>query len=150
MSARQDVLGRIGSALRDVPAEETSDDFAVPRDYRRHREHTEGDVELFSERVADYKATVEQVPSDGVAAAVESALRGARPGVAAAARAYGVPVVAVAGRCLLDGAGLADAGIRAAYALTDIEPDPARCMTEAEPLLQRLSERVAREWSASV
>ncbi|HJX43572.1 MAG TPA: hypothetical protein VJ352_07830, partial [Geodermatophilus sp.] len=41
---------------------------------------------------------------------------------------------------------LAGAGISAAYALTDLEPDPARCMTEAAPLLQRLSERVAREW----
>jgi glycerate 2-kinase len=67
-------------------------------------------------------------------------------GVAAAARAHRIPVVAVAGRCLLDGAQLADAGISAAYALTDLEPDPARCMTEARPLLQRLSERIAEEW----
>ena len=67
-------------------------------------------------------------------------------GVAAAARAHRIPVVAVAGRCLLDGAQLADAGISAAYALTDLEPDPARCMTEARPLLQRLSERIAQEW----
>jgi glycerate kinase len=70
-------------------------------------------------------------------------------GVAAAARAYGVPVVAVAGRCLLDGAELADAGIRAAYALTDLEPDPARCMADAAPLLQRLSKRIARDWLTS-
>jgi glycerate 2-kinase len=67
-------------------------------------------------------------------------------GVAAAARAHHIPVVAVAGRCLLDSAELADAGISAAYALTDLEPDPARCMTEARPLLQRLSERIAEEW----
>jgi glycerate kinase len=67
-------------------------------------------------------------------------------GVAAAARAHRIPVVAVAGRCLLDGAQLADAGISAAYALTDLEPDPTRCMTEARPLLQRLSERIAQEW----
>jgi glycerate kinase len=67
-------------------------------------------------------------------------------GVAAAARAHRIPVVAVAGRCLLDGAELTDAGISAAYALTDLEPDPARCMTEARPLLQRLSERIAEEW----
>src|SRR4051812_7077032 len=67
-------------------------------------------------------------------------------GVAAAARAHRIPVVAVAGRCLLDSAELADAGISAAYALTDLEPDPARCMTEARPLLQRLSERIAEEW----
>jgi L-lactate dehydrogenase complex protein LldG len=74
MGAREDVLGRIRSALRDVPREETSEGFPVPRDYRRHREHPEGDVERFSERVADYKATVEQVPPGGVAAAVGAAL----------------------------------------------------------------------------
>jgi L-lactate dehydrogenase complex protein LldG len=75
MRAREDVLGRIRSALRDVPREETSEGFPVPRDYRRHREHPEGDVERFSERVADYKATVEQVPPGGVAAAVDAVLR---------------------------------------------------------------------------
>ena len=75
MGAREDVLGRIRSALRDVPPEETSESFPVPRHYRRQREHPEGDVERFGERVADYKATVERVPSDGVAAAVEAALR---------------------------------------------------------------------------
>jgi L-lactate dehydrogenase complex protein LldG len=74
MGAREDVLGRIRSALRDVPRDETSEGFPVPRDYRRHREHPEGDVERFSERVADYKATVEQVPPGGVAAAVGAAL----------------------------------------------------------------------------
>ncbi|SNR94609.1 LutC/YkgG family protein [Blastococcus mobilis] len=72
--ARDEVLGRIRTALGDVPPEETSEDFAVPRDYRRHREHPEGDVERFSERVADYKATVERVRSDGVATAVTAAL----------------------------------------------------------------------------
>lgn len=75
MGAREDVLGRIRSALRDVPREETSEGFPVPRDYRRHREHPEGDVERFSERVADYKATVEQVPPGEVAAAVDAVLR---------------------------------------------------------------------------
>ena len=75
MGAREDVLGRIRSALRDVPPEETSESFPVPRDYRRQREHPEGDVERFGERVADYKATVEQVRPDEVGAAVEAALR---------------------------------------------------------------------------
>ena len=67
-------------------------------------------------------------------------------GVAAAARSHGVPVVAVAGRCLLGGAELADAGIRAAYALTDLEPDLTRCMTEARPLLTQLAGRIAGDW----
>lgn len=75
MGAREDVLGRIRSALQDVPREETGESFPVPRDYRRHREHPEGDVARFGERVADYKATVEHVPSDAVAAAVAAALR---------------------------------------------------------------------------
>lgn len=77
----------------------------------------------------------------------EQTLHGKAPaGVAAAARAADVPVVAVAGRSLLDLTDLAPTGIRAAYALTDIEPDPARCMSEAGPLLERLATRVAADW----
>ena len=58
-------------------------------------------------------------------------------GVAAAARAAGVPTVAVAGRCTLSPAELAAAGISAAYPLTDLEPDVARCIRDAGPLLER-------------
>jgi glycerate kinase len=77
----------------------------------------------------------------------EQTLHGKAPaGVAAAARAADVPVVAVAGRSLLDLTDLAPTGIRAAYALTDIKPDPARCMSEAGPLLERLATRVAADW----
>jgi glycerate kinase len=79
----------------------------------------------------------------------EQTLRGKAPaGVAAAARAAGIPVVAVAGRSLLSPADLEPAGILAAYALTDIEPDPRRCMTEAGPLLERLAMQVALDWVA--
>ena len=54
----------------------------------------------------------------------EQTLRGKAPaGVAAAARAAGIPVVAVAGRCLLEPAALREAGIQRAYALSDLEPD---------------------------
>ena len=74
-------------------------------------------------------------------------LHGKAPaGVAAAARSAGIPVVAVAGRSLLSSAELEPAGILAAYALTDIEPDPDRCMTEAGPLLERLAAKVAADW----
>ena len=51
-----------------------------------------------------------------------------------------------AGRSLLAPAELESAGILAAYALTDLEPDLTRCMTEAGPLLERLAERVASDW----
>jgi glycerate kinase len=74
-------------------------------------------------------------------------LHGKAPaGVAAAARSAGIPVVAVAGRSLLSPAELEPAGILAAYALTDLEPDPARSMAEAGPLLERLAARVAVDW----
>ena len=56
-------------------------------------------------------------------------------GVAAAARAASVPVVAVCGRTTLEPAALAAAGFAAVYALADLEPDPAVSMAEALPLL---------------
>jgi glycerate kinase len=74
-------------------------------------------------------------------------LHGKAPaGVAAAARAAGIPVVAVAGRSLLSMAELEPAGILAAYPLSDLEPDPARSMADAGPLLERLAARVAHDW----
>ncbi|WP_405845398.1 glycerate kinase [Streptomyces platensis] len=74
-------------------------------------------------------------------------LHGKAPaGVAAAARAAGLDVVAVCGRLQLPQETLAAAGIRRAYALTDLEPDPARCMAEAGPLLERAAERLARDF----
>jgi glycerate 2-kinase len=73
-------------------------------------------------------------------------LRGKAPaGVAAAAGRAGVPVLAVAGRALLSADELRGAGFLGAYALTDLEPDPARCMAEAGPLLELLAERIGRE-----
>jgi len=77
----------------------------------------------------------------------EQTLRGKAPaGVAAAARDRGVPVLAIAGRVSLTADRLAAAGIARAYALSDIEPDPARCMAAAGPLLEELAGRVARDW----
>jgi glycerate kinase len=74
-------------------------------------------------------------------------LHGKAPaGVAGAARSAGIPAVAVAGRSLLSPAELESAGILSAYALTDIEPDPDRCMSEAGPLLERLAAKIAADW----
>jgi glycerate 2-kinase len=71
-------------------------------------------------------------------------LRGKAPaGVAAAAREAGATVVAAAGSCALGRTALATAGFAAAFALTDLEPDVSRCLTDAEPLLERLGERIA-------
>jgi glycerate kinase len=74
----------------------------------------------------------------------EQTLHGKAPaGVAAAARAAGVPVVAVAGRNLLSPDQLTAAGVRQAYALTDIESDVQRCIDDPGPLLERLGRRIA-------
>ncbi|HWJ09476.1 MAG TPA: glycerate kinase [Nocardioides sp.] len=80
----------------------------------------------------------------GEGALDEQTLHGKAPaGVAAAAGRVGVPVVAVCGVNRLDPARLRTAGIGAAYALADIEPDPERCLRDAAPLLERLGERIA-------
>ncbi|GGS54755.1 glycerate kinase [Planobispora rosea] len=76
----------------------------------------------------------------------EQTLRGKAPaGVAAAAVKAGVPVVAVCGRRALGDDELRAAGIEAAYALTDIEPDPERCIAEAGPLLERVAAGLAAD-----
>ena len=75
----------------------------------------------------------------------EQSLRGKAPiGVAAAARAHGAEVVAVCGRRLIDDATLQAAGISAAYACADLEPDPDRSMTNASALLEQLGATLAR------
>lgn len=77
----------------------------------------------------------------------EQTLHGKAPaGVAARAAAAAVPVVAVAGRCALPPERLREAGIAAAYALADIEPDPERSMREAGGLLERLGAALAADW----
>lgn len=79
----------------------------------------------------------------------EQTLHGKAPaGVAAAARAAGVEVVAVCGRLALPAQALGRAGIRRAYALTDIEPDVARCIAEAGPILEELAARLGRDYLA--
>jgi glycerate kinase len=77
----------------------------------------------------------------------DQTLRGKAPaGVAAAARAAGVPTVAVAGRSTLAPEALEPAGIARAYLLSDLEPDPERSMRDPAPLLRRLAARIAADW----
>lgn len=79
----------------------------------------------------------------------EQTLHGKAPaGVAAAARAKGVDVVAVCGRLALTQEALRTAGIRRAYPLLALEPDPATCMAQAGPLLERVAESIARDFLA--
>ncbi|MET0228062.1 MAG: glycerate kinase, partial [Actinomycetes bacterium] len=76
-------------------------------------------------------------------------LRGKAPvGVARAAAAHGVPVVAMAGAVEVADRELRAAGFEEAHALLELEPDPRRSMAEAAPLLERLAERVGRAWAS--
>lgn len=85
MSARDEVLARISTALRDQPATP-----AVPRDYRTAADPAPADradlAARLAERVADYSATVHRCQADQVADLVAGTLadRGARQVVAPA------------------------------------------------------------------
>jgi glycerate kinase len=86
----------------------------------------------------------------GEGALDEQTLRGKAPaGVARVAAEHSVPVVAVAGMTSLSPGQLATAHIERAYALTDIEPDVARCRSEAGPLLESLASKIADDWLAT-
>lgn len=62
MSGRETILRQVREALADVPADESPDDVAVPRDYRRSSELSREEVvDLFVENVEDYGATVHRV-----------------------------------------------------------------------------------------
>jgi glycerate kinase len=67
------------------------------------------------------------------------------PGASVSPAAPGIPVVAVCGVNRLDNEQLRAAGVVAAYALTDLEPDVRRCIAEPAPLLERIGEWIARD-----
>ncbi|MGW8763909.1 glycerate kinase [Streptomyces sp. NPDC055815] len=77
----------------------------------------------------------------------EQTLHGKAPaGVAAAARAAGKEVVAVCGRLALPPEALGAAGIRRAYPLTALEPDTAKCIANAGPLLEMVASNIATDF----
>ena len=74
MSARDEVLARVRRALGD--AERTPESPLPSRVRADHRSHADV-LDLFAERVADYRAAVVRCAEDEVAGAVASALSGA-------------------------------------------------------------------------
>jgi len=73
MSARDDVLSRIKSALRDTPAVPV-----IPRNYRRDSRMSAGQrLELLVDRLVDYKANVFVVPAAEAPAKLAELLAGA-------------------------------------------------------------------------
>jgi glycerate kinase len=102
------------------------------------------DLVRFADRLPDARLVI-----TGEGSLDEQTLSGKAPaGVAAAAAAADIPVVAVAGRLALSPDRLRAAGIAQAYALTDIEPDVQRCLSEAGPLLESLARTLAKDWLA--
>jgi glycerate kinase len=76
----------------------------------------------------------------------EQTLRGKAPAaVAAAGRAAGVPVIAVAGRCLLDLPTLRAAGFDGVYTLLDEAATPQQALAEGATLLGRIGARLG-DW----
>ena len=76
-------------------------------------------------------------------------LRGkAAVGVCRRASAYGVPTFAVAGVSALAPSEARVAGFAGVYALSDLEPDRARSMSQAAELLAGVSETLARRLTA--
>ena len=77
MSTAKDViLSRTRHALRDVPEDETPDDVAIERGYRKEGEDSRQEVvDQFAEYVAEYEATVHRVSEDELQRAIEEALK---------------------------------------------------------------------------
>ncbi|WP_240617527.1 glycerate kinase [Nocardioides speluncae] len=74
----------------------------------------------------------------------EQSLRGKAPfAVLERARRRSIPVVFVCGRTSLVPESLTDAGVARLWALTDREPDLARCITEAASLLEEVGAELA-------
>jgi glycerate kinase len=76
----------------------------------------------------------------------EQSLLGKTPvGVARAAAAAGVPVVAVCGRTTLTPQQQRESGFRQVYPLTSLEAKVEVCIAEAGPLLEELGKHIGRE-----
>jgi len=78
-AARAEMLRRVRTALHDVPASEQAGPAyaAIPRDYHQQDTTTRAEiVDLFMERVADYKATIRKISAgelvDAIATACEA------------------------------------------------------------------------------
>jgi L-lactate dehydrogenase complex protein LldG len=88
--AREAILGRVRSALRDVPAGERPADVPVERSYRLADDRSAAAlIALLAERVSDYRAYVRRTPAGDLPVAIAAAA--AELGVSRAAVAPGVP-----------------------------------------------------------
>lgn len=72
--AKTEILARIRAALRDVPESSAEQDVPVPWEYGRAT-RTEGVLDVFIDRVVDYKATLVRCGHDEVPARIVEGLR---------------------------------------------------------------------------
>jgi L-lactate dehydrogenase complex protein LldG len=72
MTTRELILSRVRAALVDVPAAEDPEDVVVPREYLRALDVDV--VELFVERISEYKTTVRRVSRSDVSQTIEEQL----------------------------------------------------------------------------
>jgi glycerate kinase len=80
----------------------------------------------------------------------EQSLLGKTPmGVARAAAAQGVPVIAVCGRTTLHESQASSAGFEDVYALTELESNVNRCIAEAAQLLEQLGTQISGRLAAN-
>jgi L-lactate dehydrogenase complex protein LldG len=76
MTSREVILSRVRAALRDVTADTAAEDSPLPRSYRSVDPAPRADlVARFIARVAEYKATVRQVTTAELSAAIADACR---------------------------------------------------------------------------
>jgi glycerate kinase len=89
-------------------------------------------------------------PDSASATMAEQSLLGKTPmGVARAAAADGVPVIAVCGRTTLARGQLVEAGFEDVYALTELESNVDRCIAEAAGLLEQLGTQIGGRIAAA-
>ena len=153
MSARDEVLSRVRSALGDAPSVPE-----VPRDY--HGPGTAAaDVDLFCERVADYKATVHRVAAGEVdrvvgeilarhdARRVVGTLGGFEPGTELGPRELDAVDGVVTG-CALGvaetGTIVLDAGERSGRRALTLVPDLHVCVVDEEQIVATVPDAVDR------
>lgn len=75
-TARDEVLARIRGALGDVPADESVESVPTPRRYRSSgNEPADAVLNMFAERLAEYRAIVRRVPLIQVRAEIEAACK---------------------------------------------------------------------------
>jgi L-lactate dehydrogenase complex protein LldG len=155
VSAREEILGRVRAALASAPEPPT-----VARDYRRS---FEGSVlDLFAERVADYRAVVTRCAPEAVAGTVVTILDGARtvvpPGLpwhlphaeadtgqtAVELDGFGAVVTAAAVGIAVTGTVVLDHGPDQGRRALSLVPDLHVCVVRADQVVAGVPEAIAR------